>query len=283
MYRQENDFTNDLQSVFNLLSVSKTYKIIGSSNNKLMRFHSDYDLNETIPTNEKLINIYHKFKKIFVEAKKDKNIYITDFKCGEIKGEPIRWNYNDMMKGIKNGVKFTDALKNPVVCKLDIIVILDNKLNEITNNYFLGETEEATKKQNIESLENDFNKLVREKTYMKALKRYYSILKINNKDDNDIIDYLNSDVGLMSKVRSDLDLLLLAMDKTNISIDIIKHNLQIIKYELSEVLKYNFSKKLDEITNLKNATDLYRQIKILSDKIFKIVNKCVYKDFKKIF
>jgi len=283
MYRQDNDFTNDLQSVFNLLSVSKTYKIIGSSNNKLMRFHSDYDLNETIPTNEKLINIYHKFKKIFVETKKDKNIYITDFKCGESKGEPIRWNYNDMMKGIKNGVKFTDALKNPVVCKLDIIVILDNKLNEITNNYFLGETEESTKKQHIESLENDFNKLVREKTYMKALKRYYSILKINNKDDNDIIDYLNSDVGLMSKVRSDLDLLLLAMDKTNISIDIIKHNLQIIKYELSDVLKYNFSKKLDEITNLKNPTDLYRQIKILSDKIFKIVNKCVYKDFLKIF
>lgn len=283
MYRQDNDFTNDLQSIFNLLSVSKTYKIIGSSNNKLMRFHSDYDLNETIPTNEKLINIYHKFKNIFIQAKKDKNIYITDFKCGESNGEPIRWNYNDMMKGIKNGVKFTDALKNPVVCKLDIIVILDNKLNEITNNYFLGETEESTKKQNIESLENDFNKLVREKTYMKALKRYYSILKINNKDNDDIIDYLNSDVGLMSKVRSDLDLLLLAMDKTNISIDIIKHNLQIIKYELSDVLKYNFSKKLDEITNLKNPTDLYRQIKILSNKIFKIVNKCVYKDFKKIF
>ena len=49
----------------------------------------------------KFNTIYNDFKQIFINSKNNDDIFITDFKCGEIKGEPSRWSYDDIMEGSK--------------------------------------------------------------------------------------------------------------------------------------------------------------------------------------
>ena len=35
---------------------------------------------------------YKNFKKKFIEAQNNPNVFIIDFKCGMFRGEPVRWN-----------------------------------------------------------------------------------------------------------------------------------------------------------------------------------------------
>ena len=282
VFRNKNDYTDELNKNFNLISITKNYKIIGSSVNKLIEYHSDYDLNEYIES-KKYEKIYNRFKIIFKKAKLDKNVFITDFKCGEINNEPIRWSYDDIIKGYKDNVSFIEALKNPKVCKLDIIVLIDNKLTEITNNYFFIKDEEPIHVK-MESLKNDYEKLINEGNYMKALKRLYSINKITNKANKlnkVILQILNSDLGLLSKCRSDLDIVLLYIDNKwrPYDVNVVLHNLQLIKYELSGVImENNFSSKID---NIKNNDNLINSIKNIRDIIYNYINNEIFKEFFK--
>jgi len=176
--RNINDFTDTLQNVFNFISISKNTKVIGSANIKSIHFISDYDLNENISKDEVKFNtIYNDFKPIFINSKNNDDIFITDFKCGEIKGEPLRWSYDDIMKGSKNNISFNIALNQDAVCKLDIIVIIDNTITEITNNYFIENDKTESKTKILKSIFKSYEEYIKVKNYMKVIKRLYSYKK----------------------------------------------------------------------------------------------------------
>jgi hypothetical protein len=77
-----NQNSNDLLKVFNILSLTNKYNIVGSYGTDGIFFFSDIDLNEKINIkNEKNISIIlKKFKKLFLEIKNNKNLFFTDFK-----------------------------------------------------------------------------------------------------------------------------------------------------------------------------------------------------------
>ena len=206
--RKINDFTKTLQDVFNFISISKNTKIIGSANIKSIHYISDYDLNEDIKNSN---SIYNDFKQIFIKSMKNDDIFITDFKCGEIKNEPLRWSYDDIMKGSKNNVSFNAALKQDVVCKLDIIVLIDNKITEITNNYFIANDKKESKSKILKSIFKSYEDYVKEKNYMKAMKRLYSYnnIKDPNNKQLELTNFFNSDIGYLNKLRSDFELIIL--------------------------------------------------------------------------
>lgn len=290
LYKQSMEaFPEQIQDIFHLLSISSNYFLIGSAQYKNFLYSSDYDLNETYKskdTKQVLNNLYENFKEKFIEAKKDPNIFITDFKCGiDKKGEPIRWSYDDIMKGTKGNYKFVDCLLMKSTMKLDMIVFINGCCTEITDNYFLtiGKTKNfdlTTKNDLINMLVENYNELIKEHKYFKAIKRLFSIQALQNKPSKKLIELLNSDLGRLYKTMSDLNTILELFEQTfkPCPLDKIKQNLQIIKYFVSKITSINVNfvvTELQAINKYKKQSEIVDALERLCDKVNTILNSHV--------
>lgn len=274
------DFNNKLVNIFNFMSIEGKTDIIGSSILKPIRYNSDYDLSTEIKDSNTSLQIYKGFLKIFKDSKKNKNIFLTDFKCGiDDKGEPLRWDYSDMLKGYKSVRSkkyfFEDCLIQKSTIKLDMVYILDNKFIEMSDNYYIkiGKNtnfDKITKDSTIKSLEEDYKELVKEGSYYKALKRRFSIITTEEikltPEQKKLIDYFNSDIGILNKGRSDLDILLLLLEEQTFrrpNLKDIRNNLQIIKQNISYALGIDLSNKLNKASKSpkKETIKLIKQIR----------------------
>jgi hypothetical protein len=64
---------------------------------------------------------------------------------------------------------------------------------------------------------------------MRALKRKYSILNLDNEDKavrEKLIDYFNSPIGLLNRCKSDLETMLIVIDSKKFDINEIRNSLQ---------------------------------------------------------
>jgi len=274
MSRSKDDYTRQLQKIFKEASWSK-YKIIGSANLKAIRYPSDYDVNDNVSKN-RIDDFIKRLKWIFNNAKRDPDYFITDFKAGEIGKEPLRWSYSDVMKGEKNNISLKEALKMDATIKLDFVILVDNKVTEVTTNFFIGQEPPG-------SLEHAVNETIKEGMYFKALKRIFSLKQQQGKSVKRLINYFNSDVGLLNKVKSDILTLISLIEQKfkKIDMDIIRHNIQLIKYELSGYAKLNMSSVFDDMMSL-NKTDLVKKLTKTADIILEEVNTDAKKHFKKL-
>ena len=286
-----NDYPKELQKYFHQMSISSEFEIIGSSHYKNFLYSNDYDLNEYYKakdTPQVLHKLYNNFLEIFEEAETNPNQYITDFKCGKIGEEPIRWNYENLKKGYQkiNNKKylFTECLLMDSTIKLDEVVFINGLGSEITNNYFLkigskGNSKKNTKNEIIKMLKQNFDECIEEKKYFKALKRKFSIYQIRhpNKIPKTLLSILNSNSGRLYKTVNDLKLiiLLLELKSRKPTMEQIINNLQSIKYYASKITKYKLeflSNEIDKICELKNEKQMIKCLEILSNKLNNILN-----------
>jgi hypothetical protein len=312
IYQNINDFNNKLVNIINFIGIEGKTNIIGSSILKPIRYNSDYDLSTEItkpvygnnPKSELNIkhNLYMKFLKLFKESKKDKNIFITDFKCGVDKnGDAIRWKYEDMINGYKNiddeKYYFIDCLTHKSTIKIDIIYLINCKFTEMSDNYYIKignktNFEKITKDSIINSLEKDYKDLVSQGKYYKALKREFSIIQTNNmnlptpkdtlnKRQQVLVNYFNSDIGILNKGKADLSVLLILLEEQTfrkVSLKNIRENLQIIKQNISYALDINLSNKLNKATKA-GKVEMIKIIKNIIDNLENYINNDAYNEF----
>jgi len=289
------DFNNKISDVFNLLTITGKYNVIGSSSLKSILYNSDYDLDELIKSKKNIYTeIFKTFQKKFQEASKNPEIFLTDFKCGlDINNDPLRWDKNDMKKGLKtlqdgSTLTFEDALKMKSVIKLDAIVLINGVFTEFSENYYLKigddanfEPEEAKVENILQSIKRSFEDYIDEKNYLKALKRIFAYKKLeggNKKQLDLLIDFFNSWVGLISYNKSELEVLSLLLENKfrKPILEDIKNNLQIIKQSLSYITAIDISsvsEKIDYICSLPVKTikkEIDNLISFLSTKINKV-------------
>jgi len=289
------DFNNKISDVFNLLTITGKYNVIGSSSLKSILYNSDYDLDELIKSKKNIYTeIFKTFQKKFQEASKNPEIFLTDFKCGlDINNDPLRWDKNDMKKGFKtlqdgSTLTFEDALKMKSVIKLDAIVLINGVFTEFSENYYLKigddanfEPEEAKVENILQSIKRSFEDYIDEKNYLKALKRIFAYKKLeggNKKQLDLLIDFFNSWVGLISYNKSELEVLSLLLENKfrKPILEDIKNNLQIIKQSLSYITAIDISsvsEKIDYICSLPVKTikkEIDNLISFLSTKINKV-------------
>jgi hypothetical protein len=289
-----NDYPEQLQEYFHRMTIGSDFNIIGSSHYKNFLYSNDFDLNENYACKDTpsiLNNLYQVFLNKFLESKKDPNQFITDFKCGEINNEAIKWNINDMKKGYQiihgHKITFQDCLLMKSTIKLDEVVCIGNLFYDITNSFFLKIGNHYTydhKKDIYESLEKDYDELVEEGKFFKAIKRQCSIYLLNHKNklSKKLLNLLNSDSGRLYKVINDLNLiiLLLELKYKKPSIDMIINNLQQIKYFASKIsnLNINFvTTDIDKICGMKSNKLIIKNINSLINKLNKILNNDVKK------
>jgi len=285
--KNNEDFNNNLLNVFNLMTISGNYNIVGSASLKKIYYNSDIDLNE-VDDLKSYKKVYEKFKEIFKVCKENKDFFITDFKCGiDEKNEPIRWTYKDIMNGYINNKSFEDCLKQKSMIKLDIVYLLNGSFIEITEVYFLKignhtnyNENELNSEEITKNLQNELKELIDEKQYFKALKRIFSILLMDEKNNtlqNKLINFFNSENGILYKANADLKILISVIENNFRKPDIndIKNNLQIIKQNLSiqtETHK-NCSKIIDDICKIKNIIHMRIYIYKLSEYLQKVYNR----------
>jgi hypothetical protein len=270
--KKMNEFSKKVKSVFNLMTISRKFNIIGSSALKNIRYSNDYDLNELyskqLNTQEALTTITKMFQAKFVEANKDPTLFITDFKCGIDKdGEPLRWNKVDMAKGYKtmnNGetISFSSALLLRSVTKLDVVKILDGVFTEFSDNYYIKLGNKAnfdpleTENENMKhSLEQSFHEYYYEQNNLfKGLKRSFSYFLFDGEKKNKatltkLMNFFNSPIGKIYQAKSNIGTIVLLIENVSEfrepSIADVKKNIQIVKSKLAEFPFKNVERHLD--------------------------------------
>ncbi len=298
-----NDYNKDVKQVFNTLTISGNYRVIGSGSFKKIKYASDYDLEEVVKEAKGktiLDKIYHMFKKKFEDCKKDSNYFITDFKCGlNTDGEPLRWTYKDIKKGyqiLEDGrkMKFQDCILIKATMKMDMIVLIDGIFTEFSDNYYINIGDKSNyfeHEQEPEHIETGILKSLDEylnvhQNYWKTLKRLFSLStrepKKYKKDIKKMMDFFNGKTGLINKCKNELEILMLVIENKfrKPKIDDIHYNLSVIDKWADEA-GLNISTSIKKMMNKKSFPSLYKSIDKLVLKLFQIINKSSYLFLKK--
>jgi len=183
----------------------------------------------------------------------------------------LRWKPQDMKNGyihLIDGTKRTleECLTDKTTTKIDLIQKVGVQFAEISENYYIkvgnqgNYNEIPTKKELEEALEEDIHYYSKNDS-MKALKRLFSLLRIDGEKKNKakldrLIDFFNSEVGFLNKIKNELTILetlLTFPDKKPEFKDVVA-NLQFIKEQLASIYKVPF------------ADSVFRQIDLVSPK-----------------
>ena len=151
----------------------------------------------------------------------------------------LRWTPKDIRRGWVKMIDgthktFEDALKDDTMIKVDFVVPVGNIFAEISEVYQYKQSPIHIE-QVLRELADDVE-FYKHNNTMKSLKRLYSIMEIKNTYPEArlrMLDFFNSDAGLVNKCANDLTLLLDIVLKHKISWDEIKANLQMIKERLA--------------------------------------------------
>ena len=118
-----------MNKVIDILKIKDVQKI-GSSSDVKIKYASDIDLQEIIQTNDFFLEILAKFQQRFMKAQNNPNVFITDFKCGMFRGQPVRWNKYTIKEGFQNidgvNICFINCLQMKSIIKMDIIALSQN-------------------------------------------------------------------------------------------------------------------------------------------------------------
>ena len=279
--KELNEFPKEEQKIFAFLHIEGTQRLVGTTPIEQIKYKTDvdifsYDKFSNKPEAYELV--YKMFKEKFNNAYNNPTIWITDFKCGNVKSIPIRWSREDMNAGYKiiDDVRydFTTCLQQKSMIKLDVLALIDGILNEFSEVYFISFgknqnyfSELSTTKELSKMVYNDALEYKEKGKYYKSLKRLFAYLRLNeNKNKKKIqklLDWFNSPVGKLATLKGDLEELELLINQgfRSVSDNLIKRQLDHIKSNVPEQYKMI----LDRLINIKSRENLTSGINEVMD------------------
>lgn len=261
------EYNNELVEVFNELAINNHFNVIGSASIKRSVNYGDYDLQTIFKCKNKkkcVEKIRQHFIKLFKIAKKNKQLWVTDLKIGELNTEPLRWNQEDLVNKINKGVSFNDALLMKSTIKVDIVYYLNGRFVEITDNYYFNiagnkNYKETTKNDIIDSISESYNEYIEQKKYFKSLKRLYAIIRLKDPDNKKLdllLNYFNSDIGLLYRVTTEIETLILLIEGFKVKKEMMEDTLQIWKEQISSFPVKNM---IQEKTTIRGILSLLKK------------------------
>lgn len=293
------DFSDKIQKVFNLLTISRKFRVVGSAALKNIRYVNDYDLNEhysrNFDTKEALDLIYKMFVEKFEVCEKDPNCFITDLKCGmNSNDEPLRWDKKDIKKGFKvleDGRKMTfqECILTKSTFKLDLVKIIDERFIEFSDNYLIKLGEESNffphdlqKDHLLTELKRSYEEyFYTYQNLFKGLKRAFSYYLMDGEGKNahllkKLMKLFNSNVGKLYNVKGQLGTILLVMENANgfkvPKMKDIKRNIQLIWKSLEDLPVPDTRKKLMNAMKVNSRSKMKRALEDIEDDLYDIVN-----------
>jgi hypothetical protein len=270
---ERHEYEKGLRNIFNLLTVRGDYQVIGSGAIEEIKYGSDYDLQEFVKEGDYKKSTQHlldMFREKYRKAEADPNVFILDFKCGvDDEGKPIRWDKKTIKKGYQmvdgRKVTFQECLLMKSTIKMDITALVDGVFIEFSDNYYITlrdfNTFTAVAKSHediLYSLQHEAEVKYHHGDYWKAMKRIFAYLK--SKGGNVrlvklLVKYFNSVTGLLSKNRSELDIIALIITnkfRKPRREDVVR-NLQLVRESLASIHGFKLNdieKRIDKISKL---------------------------------
>ena len=225
----------DVLEAMSLTGTGRNIRVVGSASLRRIQYAGDYDAHdisrESIPTIAKQLgDVVRRLKKIPL-------LVIGDIKCGEWKGEPIRWTPSEIEEG---GAALEDALHTEGKTKIDAIAVVSGgRYVEISCLYLYGDkVVPPDESVLVKELETAVQDELDAGNYWKALKRYFSILRLtekNEKKQQRLVDIFNSDLGRLYTVISDIDVLEYLIENEKGRGDIMSREIAGFKARLSNI------------------------------------------------
>lgn len=204
--REKMSWKDEIKKVYRIFQLPELpLQLKGSASLQSQRYFSDYDFFCNAPMyNEK--DFYQLFTDIRDKLNNDPNVYPIETKI-EKGGKKYRYYKNDPI---------TISTKNADLLKIDIVVKVENEFTQVSCIYSFSKTP-ISKEQYINQLEQEIKDLKREGLYYKALKRKFSIYKIEQDYPKLILltRYFNSDDGLIYQKISNIEAVLQLKDYYN--------------------------------------------------------------------
>lgn len=255
--------TMKIKQIINALNLYGNIKMIGSNSITNMKYKTDYDLQEhvTIKNTSDYMTILEKFQHIFKVVDESENIFITDFKSGVFNTYPVRWSYDDIMKGFKDidtkNVQFVDTLhSNNNTIKIDILALVDKEFVEISCNYYFSNSKVSVDDVLL-SLMLDIKKYYHEKRYFKMMKRVMSYRMIENENIDNLITLFNSKTGLLYQLHHKTDIVEFILKNR------IKFNINDVNNEIETIMRSLPDDVIKKLTKHDDVFGLLAEIKYL--------------------
>ena len=190
---------SELYDIVKHLEIFNTrLKLAGSASLRSMMYYSDYDFNCKIRV-RKPTPIFNEFKRILTYV--NNKLYFIEFKIEYIDGTKLKINDPNKLR--------LHMFKNINFVKVDYIVFLDYVFKEVSIMYIFNgkkETEDI-----IKTLRDDYDELMKNGEKFKAMKRLFSIYKIEKDYPNikRLTTLFNSNMGKLYQTNSNLNTILL--------------------------------------------------------------------------
>ena len=263
-------------------------------NNKLINYNN-------IESKKKLENLYNKkliskndYYTIDKRLKKDISIKEYFELVDILDYHIVRWSPSDILRGytvlLDCEKYYLKEAINSGMTKIDIIKWIDNKFTEFSCIYQFNYNNKPLNKivYNIDySLKQDILYYLVNKKYFKMTKRLYSYSKFKN--DEVMMDKLmilfNSNIGILYQIYGNIETLKLLFNNTEkIPYIRIKNEINEIKDRFYNITKNEKTKEYKKIINMFNnldKTDILNELKNLNDEIIKILNTKTLKYLEK--
>lgn len=298
--RSIKDFSDKIQKVIHLMTISRKVRIVGSASFKNLRYASDYDLQElyqrNFDTDEALDLIYQMFKDKFKRAESDPATFITDLKCGmDSNGEPLRWNKEEIKnnkKQMEDGriIKFQDCILQKTMFKLDVIKIIDGVFTEFSDNYYIKLGNEANFFPHDVQQDHIANALKHSydeyfyvfRNLFKGLKRAFSYYLLTGEGKyheilKKLMEFFNTAVGKLYQLKGQIGTILLVIENKSgfrePKTEDIKRNIKLI---LDALQFYPVNNIKDKLELALKAARKKRMVELLEDvegDLFDIINR----------
>lgn len=187
----------------------------------------------------------------------------------------IRWTATEVLQGFKTlsgGVHYTleDGINTVSPINIEVLAIIEGKARDVSNFYVIGFTKNnhlhvinfpqdiidnfgpfliENLKQSIEKL----GKSIYNYAPFKLAKRYFSLARFTDNEPliNTVVPLLNSQLGFVSQLKSEIATVLKAMKIRNFPIDVIKNQIDDIRFKFASVTQISKG-DIIEITKLLN-------------------------------
>jgi hypothetical protein len=272
IYIMKKKYHQKIHNIANIIAVTSKVNMVGSAARRKSIYYSDYDLYEIVK-GQTPVDLYQHFKSIYIQISLMPNTIVYDFKCGvDSKGNPLRWDANSIMIGENNGVSFTDAVKMQSMIKIDIITVINSRIIEISEVYSIiinGKTNSKSSTKN--EIKNDiiieYKDKIRNGDYFKSLKKVYSIIRLENENDGRLLildKYLNSEIGLLYRIKSDLETIILIINRgKKFETDVIIQSLNLMNEQLSNYDVENIIETILKTKREKMEKIIVKQVDII--------------------
>jgi hypothetical protein len=286
---ERHEYEKGLRQIFNLLTIRGDYQVIGSGAIEEIKYGSDFDLQEFVKESDYKKStryLLKMFQNKYKMALADPDVFILDFKCGvDDENNPIRWDKSSIRKGHQmvdgRKVTFQECLLMKSTIKMDITALVDGVFIEFSDNYYITlkdfNTFTAVAKSHddiLYSLQHEAEVKYHAGDYWKAMKRIFAYMKSKGgyvPKVKQLVRYFNSVTGLLSKNRSELDIIaLIIVNKfRKPRLEDVVNNLQLVRQELSKIHGFKLNDVEDEIDRI-SKMPLAKMSKPLEEVIAKV-------------